>query len=252
MATVVVGLGTNREGRVSDRVMSSPMAKPGGMRDARGPRRGVVVACVLVAVGLVLGGLAALDRIVCRVVEAQIEQQVAVQVPGAHGVEVELDGFPLLPAVLAQGHVEGIHVRIGAIRNGGMEAADLRVDVEGMDLDVGSLLDGGSLEIDGIDAVRVEGFIAAREVAEVVGRRIEIEGDRIFEWGPQGRVELDADVEGSWIELHEPDVDGLPRVFPLPSFGSMPCEPRVQPTGGRLRLWCSMRMPNGLPDERQG
>ncbi|MEM9458168.1 MAG: DUF2993 domain-containing protein [Myxococcota bacterium] len=224
------------------------MAKPGGGRVSRGPRRGIVVACILLAVGLVIAGLAILDRLLARVVEAQIEQQVALQVPGARGVEVELHGFPLLPGLLAQGHVEGIHVRVDAIRNGGMEAADLRVDVEGMELDLGSLLDGGSLEIDEIDSVRIEGFIAAREITEVVGRPIEIEGDRIFERGPRGRVELEADVQGSWIEFHEPGAEGLPRVFPLPSLGGMPCQPRVQPTGGRLRLWCSMRVSN----ERRG
>lgn len=230
---------------MSDCVMSDPMARPDRAPPARGPSRRSVLACILVALGLVLGASWGIDRLARHLVEAQIEQQVSARVPGAQGVEVTLDGFPFTVDALARGRVDGVHVRIDAVRGAGMQAADLRLDARGLEFDVGALLDGG-LVIHRVDTARVEGFIAAEQVAEVVGRRIQIEDGRVFESGPEGPVELEVGMQGSWIELYDPNADALPMVFPLPSMDAVPCQPQVRPAEGRLQVSCSVQMPQGI------
>lgn len=215
------------------------------------PPRWVVVLCIVSTLLCMLGavgGLAYADTRLRQWAEDTAEQQVARRMPLAQRVEVTLDGFPFAVDVLLGHEVEGVHVRIDRLHgHGGISASDLRLDVEGIELDGAALLREQRLVVTGIDVAQVEGFVDAHALEEIVGSPIEIDDGSIHALYDGRRIPLYPRVRGAWLELHvEHPYTEHPMVFPLPPRAVLPCEPKVEVGRRRLKLSCRVSQ---LPDE---
>ncbi len=199
-----------------------------------------VVVCIFVAIALIAGALSIADIAVRRWVESEAERQISAQVPIAHGVDVEIDGFPFTVDLLARGRVDGIHMRVDSVDSGGFEATDLRFDVEGLRLDMGALV-GGAPTVEGIDGASMEALVSIEQVIEVTGAELEIEDGRLWRRMGSGRVELRPRVVGTWLHLEE-GRDPRPLLFPLPSSAVKACTPRAMPVSGGIKLRCAVNM----------
>lgn len=200
----------------------------------------LAIVATLLLHASVIAALAWADRMARDWVESIAEQQIARRVPQADHVEVEVDGFPFTVDLLLDGRIEGVHVHIDRVEQHGIEANDLRLDVEGIVLDGDALLDEGRLELASVEFARIEGFLPAGEISEIVGHPVEIEDRDLWATVGTERVQLRPRVRGPWLELHVVDVDSEPMLFPLPTGGAPPCTPIVAPLGERLRLSCAV------------
>ena len=227
---------------VGSTVDSSPALVPPRRNERRVPLRtlclGIVAMLLLHA--SVLGALAWADLQVRRWVEVTAEQQVAHHLPQAEHVDVTLDGFPFTLDLLLDQRVEGVHVTVDLVEQHGIAATDLRLDVEELVLDGDALIDDRRLELASVKWARIEGYLPAEEIAEIVGHPIEIEDHALWATVGTERVRLEPRIHGPWLELHVDGSEVGPMLFPLPTRGDPPCRPIVAPLGDRLRLSCTV------------
>ena len=101
----------------------------------------IVLLVLFLLLAALLGGLAYGDLRLRGLAEAQAEQKLAEALPQASGIEVTLDGFPFTLGVLLDGKVKALHVKLAEVKEAGLAAQDLSLDVEEISLDKDALID---------------------------------------------------------------------------------------------------------------
>jgi hypothetical protein len=200
-----------------------------------------------VLVLLLLVGLLALADVGARAYsESNIEEAIRDHSDAIVAVDASIDSFPFVGRLVASGGVP--HVDLHLTELAGAELADIaevRLQVDGMHLDRGVLLDDGRVRITGVDAVRVTAVIALdrlQELARAVGADLRAVDDAL-ELTFSGRtLAVTVAIADGLVTL---TADPLPPIsVPVPSVSILPCAPDGTIVRGRLELACrSDRLP---------
>lgn len=110
------------------------LASPG----RHGPRRGIRL---LVALLIVLGILVVVDRVAVRVAESQIAARVQDSQSLTGRPDVAILGFPFLTQVL-RGRYKQATATVSGLERDGLRLTEIRIDAEGVRVDLGDLLSG--------------------------------------------------------------------------------------------------------------
>lgn len=209
----------------------------------------IVVVVLLVILAVILGVLAYVDVRIKAVAEAHAEQQLVKALPQASGVDVTLDGFPFTLGVLLDGKVEALHVKLAEVKESGLSAQDLSLDVEEISLDKDALLDHQRLVVTDIGRAKAQGFVSDDAVSKVVGQTITFTPGKAKATVRGRDVEVKASVKGRVVQLTS-GIPGVPSVtFPLPPGDVLPCTPELELLEGKIRLSCAIdELPKTLRD----
>jgi hypothetical protein len=193
-------------------------------------RRLLVVAVVVIVVGGLIG-----DRVAKGYAESSIETGVRREVRGVSDVDASISSFPFLGRLLLQGKVSHFRLTLHDVVGHQVPVEELRLDVDGLELDRGSLLDGDDVEVTGVDHVRFRAVITRENVESVLGPLTDVafalaDGTTLRVAG--GRVELGAGVS-----------------FPVPGRALLPCDATATIAEGRVEVECSAdRLPQIVLD----
>lgn len=209
----------------------------------------VILVVVLLVLGLIVGGLAYADLRLRSLAEAHAEQELTKALPQAQGVHVQLDGFPFTLGVLLHGQVEALHVRLDVVKEAGLEARDLTLDVETISLDEAALLDEQRLVVTDIGRATVQGLVSDEAVSKVVGQTVRFSPGKARGVFKGREIEVQASVKGRVIRLST-GIPGVPAVtFPLPPGDVLPCQPELELLERTIRLSCTIdELPAGLKE----
>jgi len=209
----------------------------------------IVLIVLLLLLGALLGGLAYGDLRLRSLAEAHAEQKLVEALPQASGVEVVLDGFPFTLGVLLDGKVEALHVRLAEVKEAGLAAHDLSLDVETISLDKDALIDQQRLVVTDIGRATAQGFVTDDAVSKVVGETIVFSPGKARATVRGREIEVKAKVKGRVVQLSS-GIPGVPAVtFPLPPGDVLPCTPELELLEGKIRLSCSIdELPATLKD----
>jgi hypothetical protein len=210
----------------------------------------VIVLLVLVLLlAALLGALAYGDLRLRGLAEAHAELELTKALPQASGIDVTLDGFPFTLGVLLDGKVEALHVRLAEVKESGLTAQDLSLDVEDISLDKDALLDEQRLVITDIGRAKAQGFVTDDAVSKAVGQTITFSPGKARATVRGREVEVKASVKGRVVQLSS-GIPGVPSVtFPLPPGDVLPCTPELELLEGKIRLSCSIdELPKTLRD----
>ncbi|MEM7151623.1 MAG: LmeA family phospholipid-binding protein [Myxococcota bacterium] len=195
---------------------------------------------LLILLVLVIGGVLFADMKVRGLAEEHAEDRITSTLTQAEGVHVTFDGFPFVLGVLATGQVEALHVKIDRVREQGLEAQDLSLDVETISIDTDALIDEQRLVVTDIGAARVQGFIADEQVSKVVGQEVHCTPGAIKAKVEGVEVQATATVKGRTVVLAAPIPGVEPLVFPLPPTDVLPCAPQLEVLEGKFRVSCTV------------
>jgi hypothetical protein len=209
----------------------------------------IVLLVLLLLLAALLGGLAYGDLRLRGLAEERAEQQLAQALPQARNIEVTLDGFPFTLGVLVGGKVDALHVRIAEVKEAGLAATDLSLDVEEISLDKDALIDDQRLVVTDIGRATAQGFVSDDAVSQVVGQPIAFSPGKAKATVRGREIDVKASVKGRLVQLSS-GIPGVPAVtFPLPPGDVLPCSPELELQAGKIRLSCSIdELPKTLKD----
>ncbi|MGH9186109.1 MAG: LmeA family phospholipid-binding protein [Acidimicrobiales bacterium] len=194
----------------------------------------VAVVALLVVGDLVARGYA--ERNIERAVEARSEQI-------AH-VNASIESFPFAGRLLVTGEVPHLVVTATGLRGTGADLLEsLRLDVHGLEIDRGVLIDDGRVRVTGVDRVRVRAvldgdLVAAR--ASGAGIDVVVVDDGV-EVSGLGRTErATVEVAGDFVVLTAGDLP--PLSIPVPPVAFIPCPVAVEVVDGDLVVTCETDM----------
>lgn len=209
----------------------------------------IVLLILFLLLAAVLGALAYADLRLRGLAEEHAEQQLAQALPQASGVEVTLDGFPFTLGVLMNGKVDALHVKLAEVKEAGLSAQDLSLDVYEISLDEDALIDEQRLVVTDIGRASAQGFVSDHAVSKVVGQTITFSPGKAKATVRGQEIEVKASVMGRVVQLSS-GIPGVPAVvFPLPPGDVLPCAPELELLEGKIRLSCSIdELPATLKD----
>lgn len=209
----------------------------------------IVLLVLFLLLAALLGGLAYGDLRLRGLAEAQAELKLAEALPQASGIEVTLDGFPFTLGVLLDGKVKALHVKLAEVKEAGLAAQDLSLDVEEISLDKDALIDDQRLVVTDIGRATAQGFVSDDAVSKVVGQVIVFSPGKAKATVQGKELEVVASVKGRFVHLSS-KIPGVPSVtFPLPPGDVLPCSPELELLEGKIRLSCSIdELPKTLRD----
>jgi hypothetical protein len=209
----------------------------------------IVLLVLFLLLAALLGGLAYADLRLRGLAEEHAELELAKALPQASGVDVTLDGFPFTLGVLMSGKVDGLHVKLAEVKESGLTAQDLSLDVHEISLDKDALMDEQRLVVTDIGHATAQGFVSDDAVSKVVGQTIEFSPGAAKATVRGRQVDVKASVKGRLVQLSS-GIPGVPSVmFPLPPGDVLPCSPELELLAGKIRLSCSIdELPKKLKD----
>jgi hypothetical protein len=209
----------------------------------------IVLLVLFVLLGLVLAGLAYADVRLRGLAEEQAELKLAQSLPQVSGVDVTLDGFPFTLGVLMNGKVDALHVTIREVKEAGLVAHDLSLDVEDISLDKDALMDDQRLVVTDIGRAKAQGFVSDDAVSKAVGETVTFSPGKAHATVQGRELEVQASVKGRFVHLAS-KIPGVPTVtFPLPPGDVLPCTPELELLAGKIRLSCEIdELPQTLRD----
>ncbi len=209
----------------------------------------IVLLVLFLLLAALLGVLAYADVRLRGLAEERAEQELAKALPQASGIDVTLDGFPFTLGVLLDGKVDALHVKLAEVKEAGLSAQDLTLDVMDISLDKDALLDHKRLVITDIGRATAQGFVSDAAVSKAVGQAITFSPGKAKATFRGQDVEVKARVKGRVVQLTS-GIPGVPSVtFPLPPGDVLPCTPELELLDRKLRLSCSIdALPEALKD----
>jgi hypothetical protein len=196
----------------------------------------VLLVLLLVGIGIFLYA----DSRVKDYAETEAETRIADRVPQASGVNVEIEGYPLLFDVLFSSKIEGLAVTVAKVTSPKIEAVDLSLHVEGIALDRDKMLKDRTLVVTDIERATVQGFLTQEAVSEATRGKVKFSPGSVTATVRGHTFAAKLTVKGRRIELSAPIPGVPPVVVPLPDEELLPCEPEVELQEGRLRLSCTI------------
>lgn len=183
-------------------------------------RRFLLSVLVLVAVVAFIG-----DRAAKGYAEDAIETSIRQQIQGVSEVEASIGSFPFVGRLLVQGKVSRFELTLHEVLGYRLPVEELRLSVDGLELDRGSLRDRNDVEITGVDSVRVD-LLVTRENVEAV-------------LGPLTDVAFSL-ADGTTLRVEDGDVVlGAGIRFPLPGSELLPCAATATVDDGHVRIVCT-------------
>ena len=122
----------------------------------------------ILLVVFVLGGLLG-DQGAKRYAESTIETSVRRDIEGVSAVDASISSFPFLGRLLVKGKVSHFELVLHQVVGHRIPVEELRLDVDGLELDRTSLFGDKDVEITGIDKVRLQARITREDVEAVLG-----------------------------------------------------------------------------------
>jgi hypothetical protein len=201
-------------------------------------RRRLVVVLVVLLVAIVI-----VDVLARRYAESNVEEAVRRRSGQIGTVAASIDSFPFVGRLLLWSDVPHLDLRIGDIDEDVAGAVEeLRVDIDGLELDRGVLVNDRRARITGVDRVRVTAVIDLGQLAAVAraaGIDVTVH-DGTATFGTAGvdvEVEAEVTVEGGFVVL---TARGLPPIrLPLPVAALVPCDPSAEIDGDLLVVTCA-------------
>jgi hypothetical protein len=182
-------------------------------------RRLLLVFVAFVAVGLVLG-----DGAAKRYAASTIETSVRRDVEGVDDVDASISSFPFVGRLLAQGMVSHIELTLHEVVGHRIPVEEVRLEVDGLQLDTGRLLDG-EIEVTDVDHVRVEALVTRDNVETVLGPLTDV---------------AFALADGTTLRVRDGQVElGAGVSFPLPGSDLLPCDASATIDDGEVRITCT-------------
>jgi hypothetical protein len=178
-----------------------------------------VIAVVLIG-GLVIG-----DQAAKGYAESTIETAVRRKVEGVADVDASISSFPFVGRLLVQGRVSHFGLSLHQLVGHRIPVEELDLDVDGLELDRGSLIDSNHVEITGVDEVRFRARITRANVEAVLGPLTDVAfslTDGASLTVADGRVQLGAGVS-----------------FPLPGSEVIPCDATARVEHDEVVIECS-------------
>ncbi|MBA2280174.1 MAG: LmeA family phospholipid-binding protein [Acidimicrobiia bacterium] len=178
---------------------------------------------------LLVAALAVADLLAQAYVEDQVEASAESELEGIGGVQSEISSFPFLGRIAFGGEVSHLELVLTDVVGRGIPVAELRLDIDGLRFDRGTLLESNRLRITGVGRVAVVAVVTRDELAEVLGDAAR-------------SVEL---IEGTTLTVRDGAI-GLPGGFslPLPSSELIPCDASATIDDEEVVLRCeSDRLP---------
>ena len=207
------------------------------------PVKKVLLILLVVLAVLLVAGVAAFlyaDARVKDYVETEAEARIAGRVPQASGVNVEIEGYPLLFDVLVSSKIEGLKVTVAKVVSPRIEAVDLSLHVEGIALDREEMLSNRKLVVTDIDRAKVQGFLTQEAVSAATRGEVAFAPGSVTATVRGRTFAAQLKVKGRRIELSAPFPGVPPVIVPLPDEELLPCEPEVELQQGKLRLSCTI------------
>lgn len=203
----------------------------------------VLIVLAIVVLVLAVAGVAAFlyaDTRIKAYVEEEAEKRIAARVPQAEGVDVRIDGFPLLFDVAFSSKIDGLHVDVAKVESPRIDAVDLSLDVQGIALDRDTMLNDKKLVVTGIDRATVQGFLTQEAVSKAAKAEVTFGPGTVTAKARGQTFAASLKIGKRQIEFHAPFGAVPPVVVPLPDEDILPCEPEVELLEGKLRMSCTI------------
>lgn len=182
-------------------------------------RRLLLVVLAIVVLVLVLG-----DGAAKRYAESTIETSVRRDVEGVDDVDAAISSFPFVGRLLVQGKVSHIELTLHEVVGHRIPVEEVRLSVDGLELDQGRLLDG-DVEVTDVDHVRVEAVVTRENVETVLGPLTDV---------------AFALADGTTLRVRDGQVElGAGVSFPLPGSNLLPCDASATIDDGEVRITCT-------------
>ena len=191
---------------------------------------------------LLLAVLAVGDLVAKAYVENKIAEQVEDRLAELGGVEADIDSFPFVGRLLAFGSIPHLTLRLHEITGYELDVAELKLEIDDLQLDQRLLVGDAKIEVTGIDSAVVTAVIdeeAVERAASLAGAElveVDFEEDQVSLTALGQTVTGELSVDESRIRLR---AAGLPEVVvPLPSLELLPCEVDGEVRESALELSC--------------
>ena len=205
-------------------------------------KKALIIVLIVVSV-LVVAGIGAFlyaDSRIKAYVEEEAETRIASRVPQADGIDVTIEGFPLLWDVLFGAKIEGLNVVVARVQSHGIQADDLSLEVDGIALDRDKMLDDRQLVVTGIDRAKIQGFLSQKSVSKAARAEVAFKSGKVTVSAHGHTFDASLKIVHRSIQLRA-SVPGVPAVLvPLPEEEFLPCQPEVEIMDGKLRLSCTI------------
>jgi hypothetical protein len=201
----------------------------------------VLVVLLGLIVGLVVVGAIVLwfvDQQARKYAQTEAEKRITERVVGSEGVDVEVDGFIVLFDVAVRGKIEGLHVRVDAIRSHGIELREIQLDIEDIELDRDQMLDDRRIVVTGISGASLVGYLHDDVVTKAAKHEVTFSRDGVTAEFRGHKVTANVAVRQRRVELSAAIPGAAPMTFPLPDRDILPCDPTVEVQEGRIELAC--------------
>jgi hypothetical protein len=203
-------------------------------------RRGCLVAIfgIVVGLGMVGGGV---DIAARHYSTSRIEDRIRAVAPNASGVHAWIRGWPFLKVVI-NGNVDEIGARINRVQEKGITFSDFNVDVHGVHVQTGALLNG-KVVVESIKTGTVSVSILASDLTAALGVPVSVSATGFLAKGSLIHVSVNSAARTIAVAGV-----GIPAVaFPLPGTDLLPCTPVIAFTNQAVTLSCTFdHVPSAL------
>lgn len=192
----------------------------------------------LLALGIVLTALGALDQGARVFAENKLEERARAEVDGVGSVDASISSFPFLGRLLVSGSVPRVEVRADKSELGDLLTADLEVELRGVELDRNALF-SGSVKLRDIDAGTVTVELDAAGLGRVLRVPVTIAGGEVRVTVAGRTIAGRATMSAGALLL---EVAGLPAFrVPIARNGLITCTAaNAEIKGDTIRLTCEV------------
>lgn len=185
----------------------------------------------LVAVVGVLGVLwTGVELVAPGIVEARIEERAEANTEGTAGIEADIDSFPFVTRLLLSGRVQELQVSMSEVLRERLTFTDVRVVLEGIELDRGALMQQDA-ELRDIARGTVVARLDYGRLSDVFGAAEQL-----------GFGDFSAEVRGRSVVVLRNGREVFDAALPGDLF---PCDPTTELTGEAIELRCTF---TDIPD----
>ena len=198
---------------------------------------------LLLLLAIIVGLPVVADLAARAVAQGELTSRLRARVPSAHGASARIHSFPFLLPLLASGRVGEVDAQVRDVDVQGLRFASIAVDLHGVQLDRGQLLDARRVVLDHIDRGGVRAEIGADALASALGVDVSLEDGRASVSIAGRRISAALAVRNGRLVVDGAGVSlpALSVVAPL-----LPCVPDAVIEGPRLVLTCQF---TEIPDE---
>ncbi len=193
----------------------------------------------LLFLGVLFAVLVGADVAARGFVEETLNTRAEAEAPPETSVSAAIGGFPFLPRLLLGGEVSRANIHIENIdANGVIVFAEVDIDLLGVQLDRGRLINDRKARITSIEHGTVTATITASALGAALRVPVEMAAGVITVTVLRQRVQVTPQVTNGRLTL----TGSLGRAFalPIPVTDFVPCMSEVEVENGRMRLSCEI------------